>query len=141
MDGNNLNNQQPQQPYQQQQGYQQPQQQPYQQNYQQPYQQNYQQYPQGQEPGKGNATASMVVGIIAVLFWWFGYSAIISVVLGVVGLVLAANSKNAGYNGGMRTAGFVLSLIGLIGGAVVFVSCIACSCAASNITSSFNYWY
>ena len=78
-------------------------------------------------PGKGAATASMVLGIIAVVLWFFGYGALVSVILGIIGLVLAGNAKKAGYNGGMRTAGFVLSLIGLIGGAVFFVACVACA--------------
>ena len=30
-------------------------------------------------PGKGTAIASMVLGIIGVVLWFFGYSAIISV--------------------------------------------------------------
>lgn len=77
-------------------------------------------------PGKGAATASLVLGIIAVVCWFFGYSAIVSVVLGVIGLILAGNAKKAGFVGGVRTAGFVLSLIGLIGGALVFVACVAC---------------
>lgn len=77
-------------------------------------------------PGKGAATASMVLGIISVVLWFFGYSALVSVVLGIIGLVLAGSAKKAGFEGGIRTAGFVLSLIGLIGGALVFVACVAC---------------
>ena len=50
-------------------------------------------------PGKSAATASMVLGIISIFCWFFG---------------------------GMQTAGFVLSLIGLIGGGVFLISCIAC---------------
>ncbi|MFR3291243.1 MAG: hypothetical protein ACLTSG_13935 [Lachnospiraceae bacterium] len=80
----------------------------------------------GSEPGKGAAVASMVLGIIAVVLWFFGYSAIVSIILGIIGLVLASNSKKAGYSGGLRTAGFVLSLIGLIGGAFFFIACVAC---------------
>ena len=77
-------------------------------------------------PGKSAATASLVLGIIAVVCWFFGYSSILSVILGIIGLVLASNAKKAGFVGGMRTAGFVLSLIGLIGGAIFFVACVAC---------------
>ena len=77
-------------------------------------------------PGKGAATASMVLGIISVVLWFFGYSALVSVVLGIVGLILAGNAKKAGFVGGMQTAGFVLALIGLIGGAIFFVACVAC---------------
>ena len=57
----------------------------------------------------------------------FGVTAFLSLVLGIVGLVLASNAKKAGYNDGLRTAGFVLSLIGTIFGALIFVSCVACA--------------
>ena len=77
-------------------------------------------------PGKGLATGSLVCGIIAVVCWFFGYSAIVSVISGIIGLVLAGKSKKEGFDGGIRTAGFVLSIIGLIGGALVFIACVAC---------------
>ena len=83
----------------------------------------------GEVPGKGAATGSLVCGIIAVVFWFVGiataYGALVSVILGIVGLVLSANAKKAGFQGGMQTAGFVLSLLGLIFGAIIFVSCLA----------------
>ena len=44
-------------------------------------------------PGKSNATASLVLGIIAVVFWFFGYSSILSVILGIVGLIQASKAK------------------------------------------------
>lgn len=78
-------------------------------------------------PGKGAATASLVLGIVAVVLWFFGYTSIVSVVLGIVGLICAGNAKKAGFDGGLRTAGFVLSLIGLIGGGIAFVACVACA--------------
>ena len=77
-------------------------------------------------PGKGAAIASLVLGIIGVVLWFFGYSAIVSVLLGIIGLVLASSSKKDGFVGGVRTAGFVLSLISLIGGAFFFIACVAC---------------
>jgi hypothetical protein len=79
--------------------------------------------------GKGKATASLVLGIISVVCWFFGYSAIISVILGVIGLILAGKARKEGFEGGTRTAGFILSLIGLIGGAFVFIACVACASA------------
>lgn len=91
-------------------------------------------------PGKGAATASLVLGIISVVLWFFGYSALVSVILGIVGLILAGNAKKAGFNGGIRTAGFVLSLIGLIGGAIFFVACVACvgAIGAADATGAFD---
>lgn len=88
-------------------------------------------------PGKGAATASLVLGIIAVVLWFFGYSAIISVVLGVIGIILAGNAKKAGFEGGIRTAGFVLSIIGLVGGAIAFVACVACMGALGAAASMY----
>ena len=91
-------------------------------------------------PGKGAATASLVLGIISVVLWFSGYSALVSVILGIVGLILAGNAKKAGFNGGIRTAGFVLSLIGLIGGAIFFVACVACvgAIGAADATGAFD---
>lgn len=91
-------------------------------------------------PGKGAASASLVLGIISVVLWFFGYSALVSVILGIVGLILAGNAKKAGFNGGIRTAGFVLSLIGLIGGAIFFVACVACvgAIGAADATGAFD---
>ncbi len=91
-------------------------------------------------PGKSAATASLVLGIISVVCWFAGYSSIISVVCGIVGLILASNSKKMGFMGGVRTAGFVLSLIGLIGGALVFVACVACV-GALGAAGLFEGWY
>ncbi len=86
-------------------------------------------------PGKNAAIASLVLGIIAVVFWFFGTFTVVlpffSIVLGIVGLILAGRAKKAGYTESIRTAGFVLSLLGLIVGAIVFVSCLACFGAVS----------
>lgn len=57
------------------------------------------------------------------VLWFFGYSAIISVILGIVGLIQASRAKELGYEDTTRTAGFILSLIG---GALAFVACVAC---------------
>lgn len=51
-------------------------------------------------PGKSAAVASMVCGIVSVALWFFGLTSILSLILGIVGLVLANNAKKAGYNGG-----------------------------------------
>lgn len=81
----------------------------------------------GSEPGKGAAIGSLVCGIVAIVFWFFGVTAIGSVILGIVGIVLAASAKKAGFHGGLQTAGFVLSLLGLIFGAIFFIACVACT--------------
>ncbi len=80
----------------------------------------------GNEPGKGAAVASLVLGVVSIVTWFFGMGALIGLITGVIGLICASNAKKAGFVGGMRTAGFVCSLIGVIGSALVFVACVAC---------------
>ena len=92
----------------------------------------------GDVPGKGAATASLVLGIVSVVCWFFGYGAILSVILGIVGLVMASNAKKAGFNDGIRTAGFVLSLIGLIGGAIALVLLVLVLSIFTSMVSSFG---
>lgn len=93
----------------------------------------------GNQEGKGPAIASLVLGIIAIVFWFFGYSALVSVICGIIGLICANASKNAGFEGGIRTAGFVCSLIGLIGGAVIFIGCILCVGGLASIGAASGY--
>lgn len=78
-------------------------------------------------PGKNEATASMVLGIIAVVCMFLSWFSIVAVGCSIAGLVLASKSKKLGYMGGNRTAGFVLSLIALILGSIVF-ACVLCTC-------------
>lgn len=97
-------------------------------------------------PGKGQAVASLVLGIFSLVFacispcfWPLG---ILALILGITGLVLAAVAKKQGFSGGMCTAGFVLSLLGVIFGAIVFVGCVACigctACTGSGLTELFD---
>lgn len=79
-----------------------------------------------QIPGKNAAIASLVLGVLSVACWFFGYSSILSVIFGIIGLILASDAKKEGFDDSIRTAGFVLSLIGLLGGALAFVACVAC---------------
>lgn len=69
----------------------------------------------------GKAVASLVLGICAVASWFFGLGALLGMVLGIIGLVLAGQAKKAGNIEGIRTAGFVCSLIGLIGSAIAVI--------------------
>lgn len=78
------------------------------------------------ESGNGVATASLVLGIVSVVTWFLGSFAFIGLVTGIIGLICASKAKKQGFNGGIRTAGFVLSIIGLVGSAIVFIACVAC---------------
>ena len=89
--------------------------------------------------GKGSAIGSLVVGIIGLVIDIFFGVLIgpVGLILGIIGLVLASKAKKDGFEGGMRTAGFVLSLLALIFGAISFVACIACAGALSAVGYSY----
>ena len=94
----------------------------------------------GSQPGKGAAVASLVLGILSVVCWFFNVFAFIGVICGIVGLILASVAKKNGFVGGVRTAGLVLSIIGLVGSGIIFVACIACAGAigAAGAAGAFN---
>ena len=80
-------------------------------------------------PGKGEAVASMVLGIVGLVFTFilsgFGLG-FIAVICGIIGLILSIISKNKGYEGGMRTAGFVMNIIVIVVAILVVIACAAC---------------
>ncbi len=78
-----------------------------------------------QNQSNGKAVASMVLGIIACVCVFFGYGALLGIVLGVVGLVLGINARKEQPDG-MATAGIVLSAIAIAVCAVGFLACVAC---------------
>lgn len=88
------------------------------------------------QAGSGHAKASLVLGIISlvclVINWL--YLSLVSIILGIIGLVLASSAKKEGNKSGIRTAGFVTSLIGLILGVLCFVAC-ACIVAVVGTVS------
>ena len=77
-------------------------------------------------PSKGAATGSMVLGIVGLVVALFIFGPL-GLILGIVGLVMVAKAKNEGFEGGMRTAGFVLSILAIVFGAISLVACVACT--------------
>lgn len=78
-----------------------------------------------QNQSNGKAIASLVLGIVACVCVFFGYGAILGIVLGVIGLVLGINAKKENPSG-MATAGIVLSVIAVAICAIGFIACVAC---------------
>lgn len=124
MDYNNYN-----QNYQQQGNYQQP-------VYQQPV---YQQVPQ-KTPGDGSGVASMVCGILSIVFCWcYG---IVGLPLGIIAIAMYSKSKrmNGGVVIGMARAGMVCGIIGSILSALMLIYVIFVIGVAGLASSSF-YWF
>ena len=61
----------------------------------------------------GLAIASLVLGIVSILFCFMGLAVPFGLIIGIVGIVLGVKSKKAAPSG-MATAGFVLSIIGTV---------------------------
>jgi hypothetical protein len=76
-------------------------------------------------PGRSQAIASLVLGILAVICCFTKVGAFVGVILGIIGIAMAKKSKRLGYVGGMRTAGFVFSLIAVIICIIAFVAALA----------------
>jgi hypothetical protein len=77
---------------------------------------------------KGFAIASMVLGIVSIVFSYLGIFFIAS----IVGLILAVASRKryqmAGLRpNGMGTAGFVLNIIGLVFNGLMVLACMVCA--------------
>lgn len=85
----------------------------------------------------GKAVASLVLGICAIVSWFFGLGALLGVVLGIVGLVLAGQAKKAGNIEGIRTAGFVCSLIGLVGSGIAVIIALGAMVALGTLAYVF----
>lgn len=86
--------------------------------------------------GKGLSVAALVCGIISCILAWFYMVNIAALVLGIVGIVCAANgrkkAKAVGAPTGIGTAGLVLAIIGTVLAGIGFFSCTLCVlCAAS----------
>ncbi len=121
----------------------------YQQQYQQPYQQNYnynqqninqqgyvppqqggygyQQYtPYPQQPSQGMAIASLVLGIISIVFALFTAMFPFLFLVPIIGIILGAlhKGKHLPVGKGISTAGIVTSIIGIILTILIYVLCV-----------------
>jgi hypothetical protein len=74
------------------------------------------------------AVASLVLGIISILFGAFGSGfQWVGTITGIIGIVLATMAKkNPEQDQGLAKAGFVCSIIGTILSLILFIACVAC---------------
>lgn len=85
-------------------------------------------YRESGSASNGMAIASLVLGILSMVCAFFGYSAILGLIFGIVGVVLGAKARKVSQTG-LATGGFVCSLIGLIFCAIGLVCAVACASA------------
>jgi len=76
--------------------------------------------------------AALVLGIVSVVFSLIlGGAGWVGPIIGIVGIVLGAVAKKKGQ-GGIATAGLVLSIIGTAISLIITIACIACVNAAES---------
>lgn len=71
--------------------------------------------------GHKEALTSLVLGIVSCVSVFFGAFAFVGIACGIVGLVFANKAKILENEESIRKAGFILSLIGTIVSALVFL--------------------
>ena len=80
----------------------------------------------------GKATASLVLGIVSLVFIFFGTFAFIGMILAIIGLVLGISAKKENPEDGKAKAGIVLCIIGL---ALCTLSLLACAACFASLAS------
>jgi hypothetical protein len=68
-----------------------------------------------QVQSNGMAVASLVLGILSILFVWIPFIGLVSWILAPVGLVLGLVALNKPFGKGMAIAGSICSGVGLLG--------------------------
>ncbi len=84
----------------------------------------------------GKAMASLVLGIISLVFIFFNVYAFIGMIMAIVGLILGIQVKKENPDDGKAKAGVILSIIGLALCAVTFIACLACTGTILGLSSS-----
>jgi len=75
------------------------------------------------ENGKGLSIAALILGIVSIIFCFI--NPIVALICGIVGLILGVMARKRQPNG-MATAGFILSIIGLVISIIMFIAVAAC---------------
>lgn len=98
----------------------------------------------GRTSNNGKATASLVLGIISLIAAWFGYGAILAVVLSIIGIILGVGARKEltpEQGRSMATVGMICSIIALVLSTIVFVSCVVCASALSSVGPAYGSSY
>ena len=72
--------------------------------------------------------ASLICGVITLVMAVFSASGLgaLGIILGLVGIIFGALGRKDPEQKSMATAGLIVSIVGLLINAVLFVACIAC---------------
>jgi hypothetical protein len=99
------------------------------------------QYANYAHPSSGKATASLVLGIISLVFFWASIFAVVSVICAIIGIVLGSSARKEltpEQGQGKATAGLVCSIIGLVLSVIMLVIFIAVFATAFSYLPEFS---
>jgi len=99
------------------------------------------QYGSYPHPSSGKATASLVLGIISLVFFWMSFFAVVSVICSIIGIVLGNSARKElrpEQGQGKATAGLVCSIIGLVLSVIMLVVFTLIIVAAVSFMPDFN---
>jgi len=81
------------------------------------------------------AIAGLVLGIVALVLAWWGWSSLIALPIAIVGLVLSCMARKKTPSG-IATAGMVLGIIAVVLTGITFFTCGICTiCYVNTVTS------
>ncbi len=86
-----------------------------------------------EKKSNGLGVASLVLGIVSIIFSFIGLSTI-GLIIGIVGIVLGVMARKKNPTG-MAKAGLVCSIIGTVLCALMFIACVACVGALGTASS------
>lgn len=72
------------------------------------------------------AVASLVLGIVSLVFACIPGFGWLGGIIGIVGIILGALGRKDPAKKGMATGGLVCSIIGAVLGLIVYIACVAC---------------
>lgn len=97
---------------------------------------------------KAQSITALILGIVSCVCPWLGWSAILGLICGIIGIVFAvkarkqieANALQAevqeNNSKGMATAGLVLSIIGVVLSGIMFVCVVCAVCTVASVAST-----
>ncbi|MCI6610537.1 MAG: hypothetical protein MSH08_07290 [Ezakiella sp.] len=80
---------------------------------------------------------SLVCGIISILTAFAGQYALLGIISGIAGVVLAKHSLDNNPGNSIGRAGFITSVIGIVLASLFFIACVACAGVLFGIMRNF----
>ena len=96
----------------------------------------------GGPPQNNLALASLILGIVAIVFCWAGYFAIVPLICGIVAVILGVKAQKempvGAPNRGMAIAGLVMGIVGAVLSLIFFACTLVAVCTVNSYVNEWN---